>query len=188
MNTTHMVEDQTPKFHILGIFPRCPFYSSVTAVSIILGLIALGTIGIYFLNVWAAGAYLTYSMLWYFLAMPFAMCKDCYYNIKESAIDMATGKTIEKLMPIEKWRETNGIAKHLSRGKRTTWLMSIIWILPFVLIFISFFKNFSIIALFSLIGFAIVLAGNYYYMLRKKCPSCAIQKECHAAFSNLRPG
>jgi hypothetical protein len=120
--------------------------------------------------------------------MPFVMCKDCYYNIKESAIDMATGKTIEKLMPIEKWRETNGIAKHLSRGKRTTWLMSIIWILPFVLIFISFFKNFSIIALFSLIGFAIVLAGNYYYMLRKKCPSCAIQKECHAAFSNLRPG
>jgi membrane protein YdbS with pleckstrin-like domain len=188
MNTTNMVEDQTPKFHILGIFPRCPFYSSATAVSIILGLIALGTIGIYFLNVWAAVAYLAYSLLWYFLAMPFVMCKDCYYNIKETTIDSATGKTIDKLMTIDKWRETNGIAKHVSRGKKTTYFMTIVWILPFVLIFISFFKNFSIFALFSLIGFAIVLVGNYYYMLRKKCPSCAIQKECHQAFSSLRPG
>jgi len=182
MNTTNMVGDKTTRFYILGIFPRCPFYKSITAVSIILGLIALGTIGIYFLNVWAAVAYLTYSILWYFMAMPFVMCKYCYYNIKETTIEKATGKTIEKLMSIEKWRETNGIAKHASRGKKTTVFMTIIWLLPFVLIFISFFKKFSIFALLSLIGFAIVLVGNYYYMLRKKCPSCAIQKECHAAF------
>jgi hypothetical protein len=115
------------------------------------------------------------------------MCKDCYYNIKETTIDIATGKTIEKLMSIDKWRETNGIAKHASRGKKTTIFMTIVWILPFVLIFISLIKDFSIFALISLIGFTIVLVGNYYYMLRKKCPSCAIQKECHAAFSNLRP-
>jgi hypothetical protein len=182
VNTTKMVDDQPHKFHILGIFPRCPFYSSVTAVSIILGLIALGTIGIYFLNVWAAVAYLTYSLLWYFLAMPFAMCKDCYYNIKEATIDRATGKTIDRLMTIDKWRETNGIAKHVSRGKKTTIFMTIVWILPIVLIVISFFKKFSLFALLSLIGFALVLVGNYYYMLRKKCPSCAIQKECHQAF------
>jgi 4-hydroxybenzoate polyprenyltransferase len=188
MNTTRLAEDQPPKFRILGIYPRCPFYSSATAVSIILGLIALGTIGTYFLNIWAAVAYLAFSVLWYFVAMPYVMCNDCYYSIKETTTDTATGITIEKLMSIEKWRETDGIAKHVSRGKKTTWLMSIIWILPFLLIFISFFSNFSIVALFSLIGFAGVLVANYYYMLRKKCPSCAIQKECHAAFSNLRPG
>ena len=173
---------KAPKFYILGFFPRCPFYESVTAVFIILGLIVLGTIGIYFLNVWAAVVYLTYSILWYFLAMPFVMCKYCYFNIKELSRDEVTGETIEHLMPIEKWRETNGIAKHEYRGKKTTIFMSIIWLSPIPLIFISFFRNYSIFALLSFIGFIVVLVGNYFYMVRKKCASCAIKKECHAAF------
>jgi hypothetical protein len=33
-----------------------------------------------------------------------------------------------------------------------------------------------------LLGFVVVLVGNYYYMLRVKCPSCPIQEECHSSF------
>jgi membrane protein YdbS with pleckstrin-like domain len=181
MNTINIVEEQKSKIYILGIYPRCPFYNSATAVLIILALITLGTIGIYLLNFWAAVAFLAYSILWYFVVMPYTLCKYCYYKVKETTVDKETGKATERLMPIEKWRETNGIDKHVGQ-KNWTYCMSIVWLLPIVLIVISFFSNFSIYALATLVGFLGVLVGNYYYMLRKKCPSCAIRDECHAAF------
>jgi len=181
MKRMNMVEEQKSKLFILGIYPKCPFYKSVVAVLIILALIALGTLGIYFLNLWAAVVFLTYSILWYFLAMPFVMCKYCYFKVKGTTIDKEKGKTIEKLLPVDKWRESY-LEKHVSCGKKTTVFMSIIWFLPIVLIVISFFLNFSIYALISLIGFIVVLVGNYFYMLRKKCPTCAIKEECHSSF------
>ena len=116
--------------------------------------------------------------------MPFTMCKYCYYKVTETTIDKKTGKTIKKLMSIEKWRESSGIEKHVGQ-KNWTYCMSVIWILPIVLIIISFFKDFSIFALISLIGFIAALVGNYYYLLRKKCPTCAMKEDCHSAFSNL---
>lgn len=182
MNRTDKVDNRSSGFYILGIFPRCPFYNSFVAVSIILVLIAFGTIGIYFLNRSLAIAYLVYSISWYFLAMPFVMCKYCYFNLKETTTHQATGKTVDVLMPIHRWREIDGIAKHASRGKKTTIFMAVIWLAPLVLISMSFFRGFSFFALLALIAFAIVLVGNYYYMLRVKCPTCAIKDECHAAF------
>ena len=181
MKSMNMVEEQRSNLFIMGIYPRCPFYKSVQAVLIILILIALGTWGIYYLNLWAAVMYLMFSILWYFLVMPFTLCKYCFYKAKETTKDIETGKTIEKLMSLDKWREINGIEKHVGQ-KNWTYCMSIIWLLPIVLIAISFFINFSVFALISLIGFIVVLVGNYYYMLRVKCPSCAIQKECHSSF------
>jgi len=180
MKRMNMVEEQKSKLFFLGIFPKCPFYKPVP-VLIILVLIALGTWGIYYLNLWAAVAYLIYSILFYFLAMPFTMCKYCYFKVKETTIDQEKGKTIEKLLSIDEWRESY-LQKHVDQGGRWTVFMSIIWLLPIVLIVISFFLNFSIFALISLIGFIVVLVGNYFYMLRVKCPTCAIQEECHSSF------
>jgi hypothetical protein len=174
-----MVEEQKSKLFFLGIFPKCPFYKPLP-VLIILVLIALGTWGIYYLNFWAAVVYLIYSLLFYFLAMPFTMCKYCYYKVKETTIDKEQGKTIEKLLSVDNWREAY-LHKHVGQ-KNWTFFMSIIWLLPIVLIVISFFSNFSIFALISLIGFVVVLVGNYFYMLRVKCPTCAIQEECHSSF------
>ena len=181
MKSMNMVEEQRSNLFIIGIYPRCPFYKSVQAVLIILVLIALGTWGIYYLNSWTAIAYLIFSILFYFLVMPFTMCKYCYYKVTETTKDIETGKTIKKLISLDKWRESNGIEKHVGQ-KNWTYCMSIIWLLPIVIIVISFFKNFSIFALISLIGFIVVLVGNYFYMLRVKCPSCAIQEECHSSF------
>lgn len=173
-----MQEKQKSSFYILGIYPRCPFYESITAVLFILALISLGTLGIYFLNSWVALVFFVYSILWYFLVMPFTLCKCCYFRQKQTTTDEITGKTIERLMSIEKWKEINGIEKHAGQ-KNWSYCMTVIWLLPVVLILISFFTNFSFIALAALAGFICVLVGNYYYMLRKKCPACAIREECH---------
>jgi hypothetical protein len=179
MKRMNMVEEQKSKLFFLGIFPKCPFYKPVP-VLIILVLIALGTWGIYYLDLWAAVAYLIYSILFYFLAMPFTICKYCYFKVKETTIDKEKGETIEKLLSLDKWRESY-LKKHVGQGGWTVF-MSIIWLLPIVLIVISFFLNFSIFALISLIGFIFVLVGNFFYMLKKKCPTCAIQDECHSSF------
>ena len=176
-----MVVEQKSNLAFLGVFPKCPYYTSVLVMVLTLVLIALGTVGIYYLNQWAAVAYFTYSILWYFVAMPFVMCKYCYYKVKETTIDKEKGKTIEKLLPLDKWTESY-LEKHVFCGKRTTVFMSIVWLLPIVLIVISFFLNFSIFALVALVGFVVVLVGNYNYMLRVKCPSCAIREECHSSF------
>ena len=164
----------------LGIFPKCPFYKSVQTILIILALITFGTVGIYFLNSWAAVGYFVYSILFYFLAMPLTICKYCYFKVKETTIDRETGETIVRLLPLEKWRESY-LKKHVGQ-KNWTGLMTIVWFAPIVLIVISFFLIFSIFALISLIGFIVVLVGNFFYMLKKKCPKCAIKEECHSSF------
>ena len=176
-----MVGEQKSELYFLGIFPKCPFYKSVQAVLIILVLIALGTVGIYFLNLWAAVGYLVYSILYYFLIMPLWLCKYCYFKVKETRAHRDTGETIVKLLPLDKWNESY-CKKHVKHGKRWTWMLSIVWILPIVLIVISFFLSFSIYALISLIGFIVVLVGNFFYMLKKKCPTCPIKECCHSGF------
>jgi len=173
-----MTEKQNSNLYYLGIFPKCPFYKSLQAILIILVLIALGTIGIYFLYLWAALGYLIYSVVFYFLIMPLKMCKYCYFKVKETTRDK--GETIEKLLPLDKWRESH-LNKHVGQ-KNWVVFMIIVWFLPIILIVISFYVNFSVYALISLIGFIAVLVGNYFYMLRVKCPKCAIKDECHSSF------
>ena len=171
--------DEKSELLFLGIFPKCPFYKPLP-VLIILVLIALGTWGIYYLNVWAAVAYSIYSILFYFLAMPFTMCKYCYFKVTEATVDKEEAKTIEKLLSVDNWREAY-LHKHVGQ-KNWVFFMFIIWFLPVVLTVISFFSNFSIFALIALIGFIVVVVGNYFYMVRVKCPTCAIQEECHSSF------
>ena len=112
--------------------------------------------------------------------MPLTICKYCYFKVKETTIDKEKGKTIEKLLSVDKWSESH-LHKHVGQ-KHWVWLMIIIWFLPIVLIVISFFRDFSIFAVISLIGFTAVLVGNVFYMLRIKCPTCAIREECHSSF------
>jgi len=168
--------DHKSNLTVLGIFPKCPFYRPGRLL-IILAMIAIGTWGISFLNIWAAVSYSVYSVLFFFLALPLMICKYCYYKTK------GTTQTIEGLLPVDKWRELY-LKKWISRGKKVQIFMGIIWLLPMVLIFISFFLNFSLFALISLIGCIVVLGGNVIYMNRRVCPTCTIKDECHSSFEN----
>ena len=174
-----MVEEKSPKLFFLGIYPRCPFYKPAP-VLIILLLISLGTLGIYYLNFWAAIGYLVFSIVFYFLVMPFKMCKYCYFRVAETTVDEESGKTSENLLLVDQWSKSH---LHLHVGQKGwAFVMAIVWLSPLVLIGASLFLNFSIIALFSLMGFVLVLVGNYFYMVRIKCPTCPIQEECHSSF------
>ena len=175
-----MVEEKKSKLFFLGILPRCPYYTSVNILLVIV-LITLGTIGVYFLNLWAAVAYLIYAILWYFLIQPVVHCQHCYYKTKEITEDSTTGKTIENLLPKEQWVESC-LQKHVESGKKWGFNFFISWFLPMVLIVISFFFSFSIFALITLIGFVVVWAVMLINMRYKVCKTCAIMEECHAAF------
>jgi hypothetical protein len=112
--------------------------------------------------------------------MPLTICKYCYFKVKDTTIDKEQVKTTEKLPSIEKWRKT---LLHMHVGQKNwVWLMLLIWLLPIVLIIISFFTNFSYLAIISLVVFFASLVGNYLHMVRIKCPSCAIREECHSSF------
>ncbi len=175
-----MVE-QKSKLTFLGIFPKCPYYTSLLVFILTLALIALGTVGLYFLNFWVAVGYVIYSLVYIFIAMPIKHCQYCYYKVQDPTIDSKTGKPIGKLLSLDKYHESF-FPKHVICAKKWAYNLFIIWFLPIVLIVISFFLNYSLIALIALIGFIIVLAVQLIYTRQKVCTTCAIQEECHASF------
>ena len=173
-------EDQTPYERIL-YFPNCPFNKSVLQWILRLGLIVLATVGLSFLNFWVSVVYLVYAVGFFFWAMPLKHCKYCYYVVKDNEIDKKNGKTVEKLLPLDIWKESH-FKKHVDCGKKWGYNFLILLFAPIVLIIISLFLSFSIIALISLIGFIVLLAIMGIHMKWKVCPTCAFVEECHEAF------
>ena len=168
--------DHKSDLTFLGMYPKCPFYRPVRLL-IILAMIVVGSWVISFLNTWVSVSYSVYSVLLFFLVLPLTICKSCYYKTRETA------QTCERLLSVDKWREMH-LKKWVSQGEKVRIFMGIIWLLPMVLIFISFFFNFSLFALLSLIGCIAVLGGNVLYMNQKVCPTCAINDECHSSFES----
>ncbi|MFX1273211.1 MAG: hypothetical protein ACFFAX_16120, partial [Promethearchaeota archaeon] len=122
----------------------------------------------------------SYSLVFYFLVMPLTMCRYCYFKIVETATDEETGKGAEKLLSVERWTKSH---LHLHVGQKGwSYAMAIVWLAPIFLIGASLFLDFSLFALAALFGFAVVLVGNYFFMVRIKCPTCPIQEQCHSAF------
>jgi disulfide bond formation protein DsbB len=140
-----------------------------------------GTVGLIFLNLWVSLVYLIYSIGFNFLLYPTKHCQYCYYAVKESTIDSKTGKTIKKLLPKEQWIESC-LEKHVACGKKYGFNFFLIWLIPIVLIIVSFFFSFSIFAVIALIGFIIMLASMLTYTKKKICPTCVIVEECHSSF------
>ncbi len=173
-----MVEKQNAKLTSLRIFPKCPFYNSVVIVILTIALIAFGSIGIYFLHFWAALVYMIYSSVFYFLAMPVWHCQYCYFKVRDPS---TVGKTNERLLPKNEWKESY-LTKHVVCAKKWGYNFFIIWFVPIILIVISFFLSFSIFAVLSLIGFLVALGLILYYTRKRVCTNCAIMEECHAAF------
>ena len=165
-----------------GPFQKCPYNKSILLWVFRLGMMVLGTVGLIFLNIWVAVIYLLYSVIFTFWVMPVIHCRYCYYNVKETTADNKNGNTIEKLLPVDEWKESY-LKKHVDCAKKSYPPINILqWFLPIVLISISFFLNFSLIALLSLIGFIVLLGIMLLYTRWKVCPTCALVDECHASF------
>ena len=176
-----LAEELNSKLLFLGIFPKCPFYQSVVNIGFIIALIALGTIGLIFLNLWVAVGYMIYSAVFYALLMPIWHCQYCYYKVRETPSDNPKEDNIGKLLPKEKWLESC-LQKHVDCGKKWSVNFIILWFLPITGIIISLFLNFSIYALISLIGFLFMLSLMAVHLKRRLCPKCAIMEECQSSF------
>ena len=176
----YMAAKQESDLFYLRIFPKCPFFGSATALSIIMALIALGTIGISYLNFWVAVGYLSYSAVFYFLVMPLTMCKYCYFKVTDPTSNDEKGETIEKLLSIDQWSKS---LLHMHVGQKGwSYAMAIVWLAPIFLIGASLFLNFSLFALTALFGFVVVLVGNYFFMVRLCTTTCPIQGQCQSSF------
>ena len=176
MTETHTKLDLRSLF-----YPKCPYNNSVLVSVLRLGLIALGTVGISFFNIWVTVVYVVYSAAFNLLALPIKHCQYCYYEVKEPKVDWETGKATLTLLPVDEWNETF-LQKHVACAKKWFFHSYILWLGPIVLIDMSLLLNFSLFALISLIGFIGVLAGKLLYVRWKVCPTCAFMDECHAAF------
>jgi hypothetical protein len=113
--------------------------------------------------------------------MPKFHCQNCYFKVRETTTDNNTGKSIEKLLPIEQWKEL-WLQKHVECGKKWGVGFYISWFVPIILMIISFFLSFSVFAVIFLIGFVGMLAGTLAYVRFIVCPTCPIKDECHEAF------
>ena len=120
----------------------------------------------------ASVSYFIYSILVFGLILPLTICKFCFYKTK-----------ISVQFSVNKWRELY-LSKWVGRGKIVRIFMGIIWLLPMVLIFISFLVNFSFLGVLSLIGCIAVLGGNVIYMNHRVCSTCNIKDECRSSFEN----
>lgn len=161
-------------------YPSCPFNNSIILLVLRLGVIILGTYGISFFNIWIAGLYLLYSIVYNILIWPLIHCQHCYYKVKVPVTN--NDKTEMNLLPIEEWKESR-LEKHVICGKK--WgspNLMILWFVPIILILISLILNFSLTAFIILISFIAVLAGLGVYTRWRVCLTCAFMEECHAAF------
>ena len=160
---------------------KCTYNRPLLQRILKLGILVIGTLGLFFFNLWVAMAYFIYSIVWSLILMPLKHCQYCYFKIKESIIDVNTSKPIMKRISKEKWISSY-LRKHVKCAKKWAVNFFILWVIPIVLIVISFFLNFSIYALLSLIGFIVILVTMLLHMRYRVCPACAIKDECFTAF------
>jgi hypothetical protein len=164
----------------LGPLQKCPYHKSILVWVFRWGMMVLGTVGLIFLNPWVALLYFLYTFVFTFWAWPIKHCKNCYYSVVR--MEEKNGKPVKMLLPLNEWKESH-LKKHVDCGKKLfPPLGFLLWILPIVLMGISLLWNFSVISLFSLIGFMVLLAVMLLYVRWKVCPTCVIVDECHAAF------
>lgn len=162
-------------------FPNCPYNNSLVQWMIRIGLIIIGTIGLYSVNIWVSAIYFFYSLVYHFLIMPIKHCKYCYYNTRTQTLDL-NKKVIDQLLPVNSWTESY-LSKHVTCGH--TWgapHLAVLWFTPIILLAISLILNFSMYPLILLILFIILLAIMGVHMKSRVCERCAIKEACHSSF------
>ncbi|HIH01398.1 TPA: hypothetical protein HA259_04870 [Thermoplasmata archaeon] len=165
----------------MTVWRKCPFYESKFQLALKLAIIGFGAVGLSALNVWVSAIYLAYSLLFFLLIMPLRHCRYCFYAVRDSGSDGAENGVAVGPLAVADWVESY-LEKHVECGKRWSVNLFVLWIGPIVLIVVSFFLDFSILAVISLIGFVSMLAVMAADMKRNVCPTCAIRDECHASF------
>ena len=133
-------------------FPKCPYNNSLVQWIIRIGFTVIGTLGLYFENIWLSVIYFFYSLVYYYLIMPIKHCKYCYYNTRTITLDV-NKKSVVQLLPVNSWTESY-LDKHVSCGR--TWgapHFAVLWFTPIIFLIILLLLNFSMYPLILLVLF-----------------------------------
>ena len=141
---------------------KCPAATSRSRFLLNVVMVALGAVGLYYLSIWVSLAYIAGFVLFFFVVMPLKACQYCYFRTDE---------------PLEEWKEKN-LQMHAESMKKWGSAIFLIWGVPIAGIVISFFFNFSAIALVCLIGFVALLSVSSMQLNRSICAQCAILDVC----------
>jgi hypothetical protein len=141
---------------------KCPVAASKSRFMLNLLMVALGAAGLYFLSIWASVAYIVLFFVFFFVIMPLKACQHCYYKVDAT---------------VEEWKEEH-LRLHADCMKTWGSAIFLIWIVPIVGIVVSFFMNFSYVAVICLIGFVAILSYSSVHLRKYVCSHCAIVEVC----------
>lgn len=141
---------------------KCPATTSRSRFLLNVVMVALGAVGLYYLSMWVSLAYIAGFVLFFFVVMPLKACQYCYFRTDE---------------PLEEWKEKY-LQPHSESMKKWGSAIFLIWGVPIAGIVISFFFNFSVVALVCLIGFVALLSVSSMHLNRSICAQCAILDVC----------
>jgi hypothetical protein len=141
---------------------ECPLKSSMPHFLLMVLMAILGITGLYYLSPWVSLAYIVYFVVFIFVIMPVKMCQNCYYRTKGT---------------IDEWKEKYS-ADHVQCTKTWGLGMFIVWLVPIAGIIISFFKNFSYIAVICLVGFVVALIASNKHLEKAICTTCELYEAC----------
>lgn len=142
---------------------ECPATASKSRFGLNLVMIVLGAVGLYFLSIWIAALYVVFFLVYFFVIMPVKACRYCYYRSGD--------------ITLEEWKEKY-LDLHANCMKMWGVGIFVIWGAPIVGILISFYTNFSIVALLCLIGFVILLFVSNRHLRESICSQCAMLEVC----------
>ncbi len=141
---------------------KCSAAASKLRFGLNLIMVVLGAAGLYFLNIWVSVAYVVWFFLFFFVIMPFVVCRYCYFRVDAT---------------IEEWKEKY-LQLHADCMKKWGAAIFLVWAIPIIGILVSLFLNFSAIALLCLVGFVIMVVINAATLSRTICVHCSIYDVC----------
>lgn len=141
---------------------KCPATTSKSRFGLNLLMVVLGAVGLYFLSIWISVAYVVGFFAFFFVVMPFTVCRYCYFRVDAD---------------IEEWKEKY-LQSHTDCMKKWGTGIFLIWLVPIIGIVASFFVNFSLIAVVCLVGVIALLSVLPMHLSRTICAHCEILEVC----------
>ena len=142
---------------------KCPLHTNTMQRILNPLLIIFGTLGLYYLNLWFAIFYLLISVVFFMIIMPTKACQYCYFNSEGITLDQ--------------WKKE--YAKlHEANWKKFGLGLFTVWLLPVIGIIISFFLEFEILALVTLILYISIFTVSQINFKKKVCPKCEMLPIC----------
>lgn len=125
-------------------------------------MVACGAVGLSYLNVWVSVAFIVLFVAYFFVIMPLTLCKYCYFKTDAD---------------LKEWEEKY-LQLHTKAMKKWGMGIFIVWLVPVIGIVVSFFVNFSVVAVICLVGFVAFLLWLPRQLSQTICSHCAIVEMC----------